>query len=163
MTQKPPKVMPDNFSKLDKHAKAMHMRFNGAKYSAISAACGVSEQRVRVWFMRGGPLHDKYEQFCREALSVVPGLEVRSVAETISDEAPKSVKTISTLRDKKSVNPATRYMCAKDLLDRAGYAPVQKTANVHIVEEMSSEELNRTFSGFLEAARQKSDNKRQKK
>lgn len=73
----------------------------------------------------------------------------------IVEEAPKSLRTIVKIRDKKDVNPATRFIAAKDLLDRAGYAPVQKTANVHLVEEMSAEELNRTFQTFVDAAKVK--------
>lgn len=145
----------DALDMADKYQKAMHMRFNGKKYKEIALAVGRKEQRVRCWFMRGGPLHQRYKDFCREALSVVPGLEVRSVIEKIRDEAPKSVDTITDIRDNKKVNPATRYIAAKDMLDRAGYAPVQKQANVHYVEEMSAEELDRTFQSLIDGAQKK--------
>lgn len=139
----------------DMYIKAMHLRFQGMKYKEIAPLVGRKEQRVRAWFMTGGVLHDRYEVFCKEALSLVKGIEIKSVAETIRDEAPNSIKKVAEIRDKKNVNPATQLMAAKDILDRAGYAPVQKTANVHIVEEMSGDELNKMFHTFVDAAKAK--------
>lgn len=136
----------------DRYLKAMHLRFNGMKLKQIAKECGVTYQRVRCWFMKGGPLHERYEVFSKDALALVPGLEIKSVAERIRDEAPKSLDTIVSIRDDKGANHMTRYVTAKDLLDRAGHGPVQKTANIHMVEEMSSDELTRTFQTFLDAA-----------
>lgn len=154
-------IMKDPTSLAALYQKAMHMRFNGAKYKDIGLAVGRKEQRVRCWFMRGGPLHDPFKEFCRKQLSVVPGLEVKSVAERIKEEAPKSLDTITDIRDSKSTNPATRYIAAKDILDRAGYGPVQKNANIHFVEEMSGEELNHTFLSFINAAKDRRAQKSQ--
>lgn len=143
----------DPVAQAKKYERAMHFRFQGKTSNEIAKELGVTAQRVRVWFATGGALHERYEVFARNQRSLIKDTEIRSVTEMIVDEAPKSLRTIVKIRDKKDVNPATRFIAAKDLLDRAGYAPVQKTANVHLVEEMSADELNKTFQTFVDAAK----------
>lgn len=145
----------DPVSQAKKYERAMHLRFQGKTYKEIAQELKVGHHRVRVWFATGGVLHQRYETFAIEARSVVKDLQLKSVTELIQEEAPNSLKTIVSIRDKKDVNPATRFIAAKDLLDRAGYAPVQKTANVHVVEEMTADELHRTFQTFIDSAKAK--------
>lgn len=148
-------VEPTEKARAERYIKAMHLRFNGMKMKQVAKECGVTYQRIRCWFMKGGPLYERYHVFCKDAMELVPGLEIKSVAERIKDEANPSLDTIVSIRDNKFNNPMTRYVTAKDLLDRAGHGAVQKTANIHMVEEMSADELNRTFQTYLVAAIEK--------
>ena len=147
----------DPVAQAKKYERAMHLRFQGKTGREIAQELGVGHHRIRVWFARGGVLHKRYQAFVQGQRDLIKDTEIKSVTEMIVDEAPDSFRTVVKIRDRKDVNPATRLLAAKDILDRAGYAPVQKSANVHIVEEMSAEELNKTFQSYLDAAKVRKD------
>ena len=130
------------------YEKAMHLRFQGMTCIKIAKIVGIRPQSVSTWFSKGGAIHERYQQFCKSALGT---LEERSetVAGILKNEAIPSLKTIQKIRDSKKYNPGVRYQCAADLLDRAGYAPVQKTANVHLVDDMGASELDDAFSSIV--------------
>lgn len=139
------------------YQKAMRMRFNGKTYEEIAQAVSRKPNAIRKWFSINGSLHERYEVFKKEALELVPGLEIKSVMDTIKDAAPKAARKMAKLVNKKGVHPSLQIIAAKDILDRAGYAPVQKNANVHVVEEMSASELDRTFDLMFGKAKARLD------
>ncbi len=137
-----------------KYEKAMHLKFQGKKYKEIAKICGVSENRVKAWFMTGGPLHDLYKEFCDNHLTVHQ-TATKTVAGVLQQEAVPSLETIVKLRNSKKTPHEVRYRCSADILDRGGHGAVQKVASVHAVENMTAEQIDQNFGAFLDTARQR--------
>lgn len=130
------------FDRYDKYQRAMYMRFNGAKYREIAQVCRVSDGRVRCWFMRGGMLEERYRLYCKDRLELSGELNTKPVADRIKDAAPLAIDSMVELM-KGAKREQVRFQASADILDRAGYSPILKQANVHAVDEMSIAELDK--------------------
>ena len=128
--------------------KAIHMRFQGKSCIEIGESVGIKAKSVSVWFSKGGAIYKQYREFCEQKMGILAH-QSDSVAGILKNEAVPSLNTIKKIRDTKRYNPSVRYQCAADLLDRAGYSPVQKTANIHMIDSMSSNELDDAFSSVV--------------
>ncbi len=136
-----------------KHQQALSLRFQGNTYESIAKILGFATGSVRHWFATGGLLHEAYEEYTHRTLNpIVPAgathTEARAVAYRIKELAsPASEEVARVLHHAKYDD--TRLSAAKDILDRAGYMPVQKMLNVHAVEEMSIDQLDSFIGGIL--------------
>lgn len=135
------------------HQQAMALRFQGKNAAQIARIVGRDAGTVRNWFMKGGALHALYAKYVARLMSpAAPAgtthADARTVAEQIKDAAPAALASIVEL-SQNARKEDVKLRAAADIMDRAGYAPVQKIAHAHAVEEMSANELNDFVLGLL--------------
>ena len=84
-------------------------------------------------------LNRSLKQFARDTGM---GLSVsrEDILQKIFNLAPKSLDKVSSLMEG-AEKQEVQLKAATDLLDRAGFSPVQKTLNITLIEEMSRAEL----------------------
>jgi len=136
-----------------KEIMAINMKFQGKSNPEISKMLNVTPNTVSTWFCKQGKLRKAYEARCRELLapSVHPAVSTDSalsVAERLKAEAPAALSTIVEL-SRGAKREQVRYQSSADILDRAGYAPVQKNLNVDMVGEMTMQELDALVLGIV--------------
>ena len=135
------------------HRQAMAMRFQSKTYSEISKVVNLSIGTVKNAFTVGGACHDEYPKYVDSVMNrPVPVEQTNagavSVAERIKGYASTAVDKIGQLITH-AKHEDIQLSAAKDIMDRAGYMPVQKMLNIHAVEEMSINELDSFISGIL--------------
>lgn len=136
-----------------KEIMAINMKFQGKSNPEIGKMLGVGAATVSTWFCKQGKLRKAYEARCRELLSpsVHPAVSTDSalsVADRLKAEAPGALSTIVEL-SRGAKREQVKYQASADILDRAGYAPVQKNLNVDMVGEMSMQELDALVLGIV--------------
>ena len=134
----------------------MAMRFQGRSYSEIGAAVHISPGTVKNAFAVGGACRDAYPIYVDSVMNrPVPAEQTNagalSVADRIKGYASTAVDKIGALITG-AKHDETQLSAAKDILDRAGYMPVQKMINIHAVEEMTVNELDAFIGGILDNA-----------
>lgn len=137
-----------------KHQQALSLRFQGHTHEFIAKTLGMKVGSVRHWFATGGLLHDALEEYSYRTLNpIVPAnathTEAQNVAERIKQLASPAIEEVARVMHHAKYDD-TRLSAAKDILDRAGYMPVQKLINIHAIEEMSINELDTFIGGILE-------------
>lgn len=128
---------PDSAAALD--FRILELRRAGTPYRNIAALCGCSPARVQRTIKRA----------VRTAVSELgtPGITREEITRRIFELAPSSLSRIAELRRSKKDDVALR--ASADLLDRAGFAPVQKQLTMHAVEEMDRTQLASAISALL--------------
>lgn len=130
---------------------AMSLRFQNKTSKQIGEAIGKSPSTVEHWFARDGQLFDAYIAYCNSVLTpAVPTThnEARSVAETLKSAAPAALEQVIALSNG-AKREQVKLSASQDILDRAGYMPIQKMLNVHMVEELSIDQLDTYVLGIL--------------
>ena len=113
--------------------RAMEMRFNGSTSQAIADDLGVSDETVRHWFAKDGRLYQPYEDLLASHL--------KPIRERIQEATHGALDSIIEL-SQGAKREQVKLQASADILDRAGYMPVQKMVNVNVIDEMSAEELD---------------------
>lgn len=134
-----------------RHMQAMALRFSGKKFKDIAPLVGRSESVVKHWFASDGCLWNPYKQYCDKLMNPVPAMtntEAVNVADRLKQVAPKALENVINLANS-AKREQVKAQCNFDILDRAGYAPVQKQINVHAVEELSMNDLTSLVDGIL--------------
>ena len=116
-----------------KHYEAMFLRLQGLQYREIAAKFGVAEITVRNWFCLDDLFRAEFERLKNEL--------IEEAKHSLISAAPKAVKKLIELLDVD--NPKIALEAAKDLLDRIGMKPVEKSEvaftgqvkNEHVVAE----------------------------
>lgn len=139
--------------------KAMSLRFQGKGYKEIAGILDLKEGTIRNWFMTRGKVHDSYVAFCNEMMNpalnvMVSNTAARSVADKIKEAAPEALKSVIELSSN-ARKEEVRLNASVDILDRAGYMPVQKMISINAVEEMSITDLDNLIGGVLSNADKK--------
>lgn len=130
---------------------SMSLKFQGKEYKEIAKEIGVSVDTLRHWYMHSGPLGIEYKRFCERVMAPKPITTVNdavTVADRIKELASPAIEEVARVMHHAKYDD-TRLSAAKDILDRAGYMPVQKMLNVHAVEEMSIDQLDSFIAGVL--------------
>lgn len=140
-------------SKLDpRHQMAMSLRFQDMPQKHIAQKIGVAYDTVRSWFKTGGLLEVPYREFCNRVMNPAPAMatntEALTVADRLKEAAPNALESVIQL-SKSATKEEVKLGASKDILDRAGYAPVQRLVNVHAIDEMSIDQLNAYVDGIL--------------
>ncbi len=135
------------------HTQAMALKFQGLSYTQIAAKILVPAGTLRNWFAVNGSLYEEYQKYCNSVMNATETAkkiqdESRTVAETIKSAAPGAIQTIIDLSSN-AKREQVRLGASIDILDRAGYAPVQKNINIHAIEEMSATELDAMVTSML--------------
>lgn len=149
-------AIPDKYLKFKitaAHIQAMNMRFQNKTYSQISEVIGIKEGTIRNWFAVSGVCYEAYKEYCHNLINpVAPAVTTTqsaiNVAERIKQLAPEAIEVIGALA-KNAKREQVKYQASADILDRAGYAPVQKNININHIEEMSSNDLTSLVDGIL--------------
>lgn len=133
----------------------MALRFAGKTYEAIAKELKINAGTCKNWFTGSGSLVEEYRAYVEKVMTPPVPVERTltgsvSIAEALKAAAPNALKNIIALGDGAS-NEAVKLSANKDVLDRAGYMPVQKMIQVHAVEEMSITELDAFVHGVLGA------------
>lgn len=122
-----------------KYANAIQLKFQDKSYKEIASLLGAKTQTVRTWFMSSGKLFQKYADYCTALLDPAQANSI-TVQEKINTHATKAVDKMGELIEGKSED--VQYRASKDILDRAGYAPIQKSMNIHAIDDLSELQLN---------------------
>lgn len=131
--------------------KAIALRFAGHTYEQIAKALGKANVTISSWFKPNGQIADVYSQYCHDKMNPSAPMthaQAQSVADTIKSLAPMAIDTVADLA-RNAKREQVRLGAAADILDRAGYAPVQKMINVHAIDEMNVGELDILIGGIL--------------
>ena len=89
------------------------------------------------WVQRS--LNRSLRQFARDT-GMNLSVSREEITRKIFEHAPNALSKVSTLMES-AEKQEVQLKAATDLLDRAGFAPVQRTLNLTLVEEMSRDEL----------------------
>lgn len=135
------------------HRQAMSMKFAKKPHSAIAKELGIHHSTVNNWFSMRGILYRPYSDYVESILQPKIAIErththALGVAERLKEAAPRALENVILLGDS-ATNEAVKLSANKDILDRAGYMPVQKMIQIHAVEEMSVNELDSMVRGVL--------------
>jgi hypothetical protein len=135
------------------HHLAMSLRFQGKSYAEIGKAVNLHAGTVRNWFMVNGALHSAYTKYCANVMDAsISVKEIHapaiSVGERLKQVAPIALENVIDLANN-AKREQVKAQCNFDLLDRAGYKPIERTLNVHAVEEMGAEDLTKLVDGLL--------------
>lgn len=125
-----------------KRDRALILRAQGLPYATIAEQLSVNKSTVLRW--------------CRAvALRTATSLQLpvtvvtrADIQRRIFELAPDCVSTLDALRQR-STKDDVRLRASTDLLDRAGFAPVQRSLQVHAIEEMSRAELLAGIAALL--------------
>lgn len=135
------------------HKTAIALRFQGKKYQEIADILKLKEHTIRVWFMTKGILFNDYASYCKQ-MALGPKFPTAihshtlSVYEKLKEYAPQAVNNIISLADS-ATREQVKLQANADLLDRAGYKPVERIVNLNMVEEMGLKDLNILVDGIL--------------
>lgn len=129
-----------------RHANAVQLKFQEKSYEEIAKLVGAKRQTVRTWFMSGGLLYDVYNKYCNELLNPSQS-EIMDVQSKIKDHAHRAIDRMGQLIHADSEDVSFR--ASKDILDRAGHGPVEKSASIHALMDMDADELNDAFGKLI--------------
>ena len=132
---------------------ALALRFQGKTYKQIALDLKVKEQTVCKWFMTRGLLYDEYASYCKQlALSPKIPLAIHTESLNVSDRlkqvAPSALESIIDLSSS-AKKEDVKLRASADLLDRAGYKPIERSINVNAIEELSEVNLSDLVSQLL--------------
>lgn len=135
------------------HNQAMSLRFQGHTYSHIASVIKYHVGTIRNWFAQDGILAESYRKYCEDLMT--PGKNViqshsdaMNVADRIKSFAPTAIDAIGSLITG-AIKEETKLAAAKDVLDRAGYMPVQKLVALHAIDEMNINQLDAFVGNIL--------------
>jgi transposase len=117
--------------------QAVQLRFADKSYAEIAATLNVHIQTVKQWFSRG-PLSGALEAYTRNLIEPEQSA-VMTVQSKIKSHAHAAVDRMHSLLNADSED--VQFRSAKDLLDRAGYAPIQKNLNIESIADMNDDQL----------------------
>lgn len=149
-------VIPQSFNPLKRpltpaHQQAMILKFQGKDYPKIALELRLNVGTVRNWFQKTGLLYGEYQRYCNELMNNVPKVtnaDARTVAERLKEAAPAALESIIDLSTN-AKREQVKLAASADILDRAGYAPVQKLLNVHMIDEMDMTQLDQYVDNIL--------------
>lgn len=118
--------------------RILAMRRAGAPLRDIAAACGCTLGKVQRVIKR---------EIKETVASLGAGVSREEIQRRIFELAPGSLQRIAELRKSRKDDVALR--ASADLLDRAGFAPVQRSLQLHAVEEMDRAALAGAITGLL--------------
>lgn len=125
--------------------KALRLKLNGVPYSMIAHACNKSRGTVRNWFCIGGELKQAYDLSIELASAALLG-DREAIQERFLIESAQSIETVAELRDT-SEKDDVRLNASKDILDRAGFKPIDKSMIVSAT--INAEQLDETFDALM--------------
>jgi hypothetical protein len=122
-----------NYSTLQQLDNAVGpLRQQGISIRAIAKQLNVSPDRV----------YSSTKRLAKQAAeSYGVTISREAISTRIFNNAPKAIKQIEAILDNNKYKAADKLTAAKDILDRSGFAPVQKTANIHAIEDMDASSL----------------------
>jgi transposase len=130
--------------------KIIKLKTEGLVQSEIAKATGVSVATVSRCLSRTA----RRAVLSLGAERAVFGQSHAEVQARIHGEAGPSVARIVKLRDG-AYKEDVRLKAATDLLDRAGYKPIERSVSVSFVESMSGSELKEQFGSLLQRVLQR--------
>ncbi len=133
-----------------KHHVAIALKFQGKEYKDIAKELSVSVDTLRHWFVHNGILAQEYSRYVARVMNPKPianHTDSVTVADRIKELAPAAINKLGSLIN--SSRDQVALQASDSILDRAGYMPIQKLVNVHMVEEMTITELDSYVTGIL--------------
>lgn len=134
--------------------QSMSLKFQGKSYPEISRAIGISAGTIRNWYTHSGALYDVYRDYCASVMHppVAPGAthtDAANVGDRIRQLASPAIETVASVMSGANTRADVKLAAAKDILDRAGYQPVQKMLALHVIDDMPMDQLDAFVSGIL--------------
>lgn len=127
---------------------ALILRYQGATYRQIAEHFGKAKVTVEKWFLKNGPLHEKYAEFCTQMAEHSSNAEL-AVMDQIKNACGPAAQKIAQLSQMGKTHDI-QLRASQDLLNRGGYAPVQRNINIEAgVDDLTDQELNKNFQNIL--------------
>lgn len=146
------KALPINLSQTVA-LKALRLKFSGFPYAHIATVCNKALGTVKNWFSIGGTLRAAYDAYIEVQTSALL-CDRETMQERFLTESPRSLEAVCEVRDDYgSARAADRLAAAKDVLDRAGFAPTQKHAVVSA--ELSGDDLTQALDALLDGVEER--------
>lgn len=108
-------------------------RQSGMSIAQIAEKHGLSKSKVQRTL-------DRIIRDARQSLGM-KALSREQIQKKIFSLAPQALGVVQGVMSSDRVKPDTRLRASQDILDRAGFAPVQKTVSYSVYEEMPREAL----------------------
>lgn len=139
----PPKTARANSLTPEMKQRAYELAEQGLSQRAIGRELGIHHMLIARLFKRD--VEGRAKQ-----LGVLTVNTREEIHKKIFEFAPQAVEIVQTLAQG-AEKQEVRLKASADMLDRAGFAPVQKVIQLSLIEEMSREELINEISRLIDA------------
>lgn len=130
-------------SKDEKEKICVELRTKGQTYNEIYKQTGIPKPRISII------LRNVLRQTSRELnLKKNPLMPRGEIMTRINSYAPEALDMIQRL-SRRSKKDEVRLTASKDIMDRAGFKPIERHAHVHLIDEMSRDELLQGFRNLM--------------
>ena len=128
--------------------RAIELREQKYSYRQIARQLKVSHVTVKNWIVDAVT--------CKaDSLNIpVTPITRQDIQQRIFEAAPPALQTVIQLSGN-SKRDEVRLNASRDLLDRAGFAPIARTLNISVVEEMSRDQLLAGLESLLQLSKAK--------
>lgn len=127
----------------EKEKIVVELRTKGHTYKEIYQKTGIPKPRISIILKR--VLRETSRAFNLQKNPLVPRGEIVT---KISSYAPEALDMIQRL-SRRSKKDEVKLSASKDIMDRAGFKPVERHAHLHMIDEMSRDELLQGFRNLM--------------
>ena len=127
----------------EKEKIVVELRTKGQTYKEIYKQTGISKPKISIILRR--VLRETSREFNLKKNPLVPRGEIMT---RISSYAPEALDMIQRL-SRRARKDEVKLTASKDIMDRAGFKPIERHAHVHLIDQMSREELLQGFRNLM--------------